>query len=79
MINQGIVPSGFCVTCQNGSSPINCTVDGVSVTQRTVSLSYDDDLEGRDVTISVSYSCELCKSSSIEAALTGITSKCSGP
>ena len=69
-MNQNIVPTRYTVVCQS-SSPISCQVGGMSATQRTVLFPYDADFEGIDITFNVSYSPELCESSSVETTLTG--------
>ena len=65
VVDEGIVPSGFSVLCQvvETSVYLNCQVDGMSVNSRLISLSYDDDVLGRNITFIVTYSYESCRSS----------------
>lgn len=69
VIDQGISPRGFNISCLVEESVTNCQVNGTSVTDRSALFSYGSELKGRDVSFNVSYDYGMCVNSPVTATL----------
>ena len=72
MIDQGIMPNGFNVTCGLNDASISCQASDVSASQLMVFLPLSAVVEGQIIRFTIGYSYKLCVNNPVETELIGV-------